>query len=70
MKFSIKDFFSECDQIRRKLRICSHLMKKFLMENSIFCVVTLTGDRGITVFWPFKEQNIGQDSNNLITVVS
>ena len=24
MKFSIKDFFSKCDQIRRKLRIWSH----------------------------------------------
>ena len=37
MKFSIKDFFSECDQIRRSLRIWSHLMKKFLMESFIFC---------------------------------
>ena len=27
-KFSIKDFFSKCDQIRRKLRIWSHLLKK------------------------------------------
>ena len=25
MKFSIKDFFSKCDQIRRKLRIWSYL---------------------------------------------
>ena len=40
MKFSIKDFFSKCDQIRRKLRIWSHLRKKSLMENSIFCAVT------------------------------
>ena len=39
MKFSIKDFFSKCDQIRRKLRIWSHLLKKLLMENFIFCVV-------------------------------
>ena len=28
MKFSIKDFFSKCDQIRRKLQILSHLLKK------------------------------------------
>ena len=28
MKFSIKDFSSTCDQIRRKLRIWSHLLKK------------------------------------------
>ena len=30
MKFSIKDFFSKCDQIRRKLRIWSNLLKKIL----------------------------------------
>ena len=39
MKFSIKDFFSKCDQIRRKLRIWSHLLNKSLMENFIFCAV-------------------------------
>ena len=37
MKFSIKDFFSKYDQIRRKLRIWSHLLKKSLTENFIFC---------------------------------
>ena len=42
-KFSIKNFFSKCDQIYRKLRIWSHLLKKFLMEIFfyvfyIFCV--------------------------------
>ena len=40
MKFSIKDFFSKCDQIRRKLRIWSHLLKKSFMGNFIFCAVT------------------------------
>ena len=39
MKFYIKDFFSKCDQIRSFLRICSHLLKKSLMENFIFCAV-------------------------------
>ena len=39
MKFSSKDFFSKCDQIRQKLRIWSHLLKMFLMENVIFCAV-------------------------------
>ena len=39
MKFSIKDFCSKCDQIRRKRRIWSHLLKKSLMENFIFWVV-------------------------------
>ena len=39
MKFSIKDFFSKCDQMWRKLRIWSHLLKRSLMENFIFCAV-------------------------------
>ena len=39
MKFSIKDYFSKCDQIRSFLRIWSHLLKKSLMENFIFCAV-------------------------------
>ena len=39
MKFSIKDFFSKCDQIRSFLRIWSHLLKKFLTENFTFCAV-------------------------------
>ena len=39
MKFSIMDFFSKCDQISSLLRIWSHLLKKYLMENFIFCAV-------------------------------
>ena len=39
MKFSIKAVFSKCDQIRSLLRIRSHLLKKYLMENFIFCAV-------------------------------
>ena len=39
--FFIKDFFSKCDYICRFLRIWSHLLKKFLMENFIFCAVFL-----------------------------
>ena len=39
MKFSIKDFFSKSDQIGRKLRIWSYLLRKSLMENFIFCAV-------------------------------
>ena len=38
IKFSIKDFFSKCDQISRKLRIWLHLLKKSL-ENFIYCAV-------------------------------
>ena len=39
IKLSIKDFFSKCEQIRRKLQIWSHLLKKSLLENFIFCAV-------------------------------
>ena len=39
VKFSIKDFFHKCDQIRIFLWIWSHLLKKSLMENFIFCVM-------------------------------
>ena len=39
MKFSIRYFFSKCDQIRSFLRIWSHLLKKSLMENFIFCAM-------------------------------
>ena len=41
MKFSIKDFFSKYEQIRSFLRICSYLLKKSLMENFIFCAVSI-----------------------------
>ena len=39
--FSIKDIFSKCDQIRRKLRIWSHFLRKSILENFIFCAVNL-----------------------------
>ena len=44
MKFSIKDFFSECNQFRRKLQIWTHLLNKSLMENFIFCAVLDTNN--------------------------
>ena len=46
MKFPIKDFFSKCGQIRRILRIWSHLLKKHLMENFIL----LCSERCFVVF--------------------
>ena len=48
MKFSIKDFFSECDQIRSFLRIWSYLLKKSLMENFISCAVILENNLNLT----------------------
>ena len=43
MNFSIKDFFSKCDQICSFLQIWSHLLKNPLMENFIFCAVYRSG---------------------------
>ena len=40
MKSLIKDFFSKCDQIRRKLQIWAHVLKKSLIENLNFCAVS------------------------------
>ena len=41
LTFFIKSFFSKFDQIRSFLWIWSHLLKKSLMENFIFCAVPL-----------------------------
>ena len=53
MKFSIRDFFSKYDQIRRKGRIWSHLLKKFLMENFYFCVVQYFC---LPNFWTYEQK--------------
>ena len=39
-KFFIKDFFSKCYQIRKKLRIWSHLLKNSLTKTSFFGAVS------------------------------
>ena len=39
----MKDFFSKYDQIRSFLQIWSHILKKSLMENFIFCAVMFNG---------------------------
>ena len=43
VKFSIKGFFSKCDQIRSFLWIWSHLLTKSLMINFTFCAVIIFG---------------------------
>ena len=39
MMFFVKNVSSKCEQIRRKLQIWSYLLKKYFMENFIFCAV-------------------------------
>ena len=53
----MKDFFSKCDQIYMKLRIWSHLLKKSLMENFIFCAV-------------FIACNVFRNTGNLQLIIS
>ena len=50
MKFIIKDFFSKCDEIRSFLRIWSHLLKKSLMQNFVFCAVKVITKHGLEQF--------------------
>ena len=57
MKFSIKDYFSKCDQSRRFLRIWLHLLKKSLMENFIFCVVWTKMDTEASISLRFEPRN-------------
>ena len=54
MKFSIKDFFSKCDQIRRKS----------LMENFIFCAVKDNNDNGNNDEIDKKNDNGNGDETN------
>ena len=52
MKFSIKDYFSKCDQFHSFLQICSHLLKKSLVENFIFlCSVELIKFKCIQIWF-------------------
>ena len=50
-KFSIKDFFSNCDQIRSFLRIWPYLLGKSFMENFIFCAVIIAIIAIINTAW-------------------
>ena len=58
MNFSIKYFFIKYDQIRRKMRIWSHLLKKSLMEDFIFSAVVFTKSNVLNVIhdnYTFKD---------------
>ena len=55
MKFSIKEFFSQCYQIHRKLQMWSNLPKKSLMENFNFlCSALILLWNAIYISYPLK----------------
>ena len=39
LKFSIKNFLSKCDPVSQETTYWTHLLKKSLMENFIFCAM-------------------------------
>ena len=47
-KFSIKNLYTKCDQIRMELRIWSHLLKKSLMEIFFYSDI-ITGAKKKTI---------------------
>ena len=51
MKFSITYIFSKCDQIRRKLRIWSHVLKKSIMKNFNFLCSACSYMKILTLSW-------------------
>ena len=57
MKFSIKDFFSNCDQIHSFLRIWPLLLNKSFMENFIFCAVISLRREYFVGIWPISKNN-------------
>ena len=64
MTFSMKDSFSKCDQICSFLWIWSHLLKKSLMGNFIFCAVINKADK---IFFLSTMIRSSQDSLFLVS---
>ena len=62
MKFSIKGFFSKCDQIHSFLWLWSQSLKKSFMENFIFCAVVVASSKPALIFG----QNRIEENLNLI----
>ena len=56
MKSSIKDFFSKCEQIRRKLRIWSYLLKKSYQRRKERSWKNLTGFQTNHIYLECKQK--------------
>ena len=69
MKFFIKDCFSKHDQTQSSLRIWLQLLKRSLMENLIFCAVTIKVISVISFLWQKFDKAI-VNSNPLTIVLS
>ena len=58
MKLSIKNLSSKCDQICSFLRIWSHLLEKFLMENFIFYAVKSPWTQGVNLMLVRRSEDV------------
>ena len=61
MKFAIKEFFSKCNQICKKLWIWSDFLKKSLVENFIFCAVNIRCKPKIEIFYRSEREYKSDD---------
>ena len=74
IKFSIKNFFSKCDQILSKLPIWSHLLTKSLMKN--FIILCSVPSQCEIFFWrrksgklSFLDVEVSQEGNYFVITV-
>ena len=74
IKFSIKSFFSKCDQILSKLPIWSHLLTKSLMKN--FIILCSVPSQCEIFFWrrksgklSFLDVEVSQEGNYFVITV-
>ena len=69
LKLPIKDFVSKYDQIRRKLQILLHLLRKFLMENFIFCSVKSNFPTTFTAFQFMVRYKLQPKSDDVLEIL-
>ena len=63
MELSVRYFFRKCNQIRKKLQIWPHLLKKSLMENFIFMQCSVKDD---SAGFPIGVENMEGALQNLM----
>ena len=68
MKFSIKDFFTKCDQIRSFLRVWSHLLFKSLVGKLQF-LCSAKREHGQQLWYPISLYSNILATRNLLTEI-
>lgn len=70
IKFSVRDFFSKCEQIGTFLWICSHVLRKYLAENFPLCCSSINPVKSRFAHWKAQFSNILQNnfSSNFLII--